>query len=199
MLIPLLMACNTTHQQTIASTMPRPDDSAARVESGLLPSVLVKGEPRRWTLAAHMREYRIPAVSIAVINNYRVEWARAYGMADVSTAAPATVDTLFQAGSISKPVAAMAALLAVAHGSFALDAPINDALTTWKLPDNELTRAAPVTLRRLLSHTAGTTVHGFPGYAAGAPLPTLSQVLDGQPPANTPPVRVDLAPATKFR
>jgi CubicO group peptidase (beta-lactamase class C family) len=198
-LIPLLTACNTTHQRTVASTMPRADDPAARVESGLLPAVLVKGEPHRWTLAEHMREYRIPAVSIAVFNNYRVEWARAYGIADVATDAPATIDTLFQAGSISKPVAAMAALMAVAHGAFAIDAPINNALTTWKLPDNELTRTAPVTLRRLLSHTAGTTVHGFPGYVAGAPLPTLPQVLDGQPPANTPPVRVDLAPGTKFR
>ncbi|MCU1278616.1 MAG: tetratricopeptide repeat protein [bacterium] len=146
-----------------------------------------------------MREYRIPAVSIAVFKNYQIDWAKAYGLADVTTKTPATVDTLFQAGSISKPVAAMAALMAVARGTLSLDTPINDALTTWRLPENDLTRASAVTLRRLLSHTAGTTVHGFPGYPAGTTIPTVPQVLDGIPPANTPPVRVDLAPGSKFR
>jgi CubicO group peptidase (beta-lactamase class C family) len=195
----LATACSTTQHPPVTPAAPPSHDAAARIESGLLPAVLVKGEARSWTLAARMHEYRIPAISIAVINNYRVEWAKAYGIADAATGKPATIETLFQAGSISKPVAAMAALMAVARGALALDTPINDALTTWKLPDNELTRAAPVTLRRLLSHTAGTTVHGFPGYPAGTPIPTVPQVLDGAPPANTPPIRVDLAPGTKFR
>jgi len=192
-------ACGTAHQPSVAAPVASSADASAQIESGLLPAVLVQGEPRHFALAARMRELRIPALSIAVFNHYRIEWARAYGVADASTGAAATADTLFQAGSISKPVAAMAALMAVSRGAIALDAPINDALTTWKLPDNDFTRAAPVTLRRLLSHTAGTTVHGFPGYPAGTPLPTLPQVLDGQPPANSPPVRVDLTPGARFR
>lgn len=178
---------------------PNPADRIARVERGLLPVVQVRGEPVTWTIEARMREHRVPGLSIAVFADHRLQWAKAYGVADVDTGARVTETTLFQAGSISKPVTAMAALMAVERGAISLDAPINTALSTWKLPDNDLTHAAPVTLRRLLSHTAGTTVHGFLGYAAGEPLPTLVQVLDGAPPANTPPVRVDLAPGTKFR
>jgi CubicO group peptidase (beta-lactamase class C family) len=146
-----------------------------------------------------MREHKIPAVSIAVIENYKVQWAKAYGVVDSETGARADEETTFLAGSISKSVNALGVLLAAADGTLALDKPINEQLDSWKLPDNELTRASPVTLRKLLSHTAGTTVHGFPGYVAGAPLPTVPQILDGQKPANTDPIRVDLAPGTKFR
>lgn len=110
-----------------------------------------------------------------------------------------TLDTLFQAGSISKPVTAMAALHFVEAGRWSLDDPINDRLVSWKLPVNDLQKDQPVTLRRLLSHNAGTTVHGFPGYAAGTPVPTVVQVLNGEPPANTAPVRVDLVPGSKVR
>ncbi len=134
-----------------------------------------------------------------MFDHYELQWSKAYGLADAEAGTPATDDTVFLAGSISKSVNALAALQAVADGTLSLDAPINDALTSWKLPDNEHTRAAPVTLRRLLSHTAGTTVHGFPGYASGEAVPTLVQILDGAALANTPEVRVDLAPGTKFR
>src|SRR6185503_13235276 len=126
-------ACGTAHQPSVAAPVASSADASAQIESGLLPAVLVQGEPRHFALAARMRELRIPALSIAVFNHYRIEWARAYGVADASTGAAATADTLFQAGSISKPVAAMAALMAVSRGAIALDAPINDALTTWKL------------------------------------------------------------------
>jgi CubicO group peptidase (beta-lactamase class C family) len=108
-----------------------------------------------------------------------------------------TTTTLFQAASISKPVNAAAALLAVAHGQLSLDAPINDSLTHWKIADNDFTRTTPVTLRQLLSHTAGTTVHGFRGYEAGAPLPTLPHLLDGARPANSPAVVVAMAPGAQ--
>jgi CubicO group peptidase (beta-lactamase class C family) len=107
--------------------------------------------------------------------------------------------TLFQAGSISKPVAAKAALHMVEQGKLVLDEDVNDKLTSWKVPDNEFTQKEKVTLRRLISHTAGLTIHGFPGYDVDAPLPTLIQVLNGEKPANTAPVRVDIVPGTKFR
>ncbi|HWU89297.1 MAG TPA: serine hydrolase domain-containing protein, partial [Kofleriaceae bacterium] len=198
MLLGIAAACSGPK----ATTAPAGSSSAARIariERGLLPAVEVRGEDHRRALVERMRELKIPAIAIAVFDRYELQWTKAYGLADAEAGAPATEDTVFLAGSISKSVNALAALKAVADGTLALDAPINDALTSWKLPDNELTRAAPVTLRRLLSHTAGTTVHGFPGYAAGAPLPTIVQILDGAPPANTPEIRVDLAPGTKFR
>jgi CubicO group peptidase (beta-lactamase class C family) len=169
-----------------------------RVEKGLLPPVLVKGGPA-WTIQERLRFHKIPGVSIAVINDYKVEWAKAYGVKDVETNEPVSTETLFQAGSISKPVAAMVALKKVEQGKIALDEDINNKLTSWKLPDNEFTARRKVTLAHLLSHTGGLTVHGFPGYAVGEKIPTLTEVLNGSAPANTAPVRVDMEPGTKFR
>src|SRR5204863_1219352 len=121
------------------------------------------------------------------------------GKADVGLGRGATTSTLFQAASISKPVAAVGVMDLVAHGKLSLDAPVNSLLRTWKLPENNLTAKTPVTLRMLLSHSGGTTVHGFPGYARDAKIPTLIQILDGKPPANTAAIVVDLAPNTEFR
>ncbi|MCM3871366.1 MAG: beta-lactamase family protein [Pyrinomonadaceae bacterium] len=169
-----------------------------RVEQGLLPEVLVKGDPS-WSIEERMKHYKVPGLSIAVINNHQIDWARSYGVKDIETREPVILETLFQAGSISKPVAAMVALKKVEQGKIALDENINNKLTSWKLPDNEFTAKKKVTLANLLSHTGGLTVHGFPGYAINEKLPTLPQVLDGSEPANTAPVRVDMEPGTKFR
>lgn len=168
------------------------------VEKGLLPAVLVKGVPA-WTLQERMKHYKAPGVSIAVIKDYKIEWAKGYGVKDIDTNEPVTTETLFQAGSISKPVAAMVALKKVEQGKISLDENINDKLTSWKLPDNEFTAKRRVTLANLLSHTGGLTVHGFPGYAPGEAIPTLPQVLDGASPANTAAVRVNMEPGTKYR
>ena len=164
-----------------------------------MPPVRIKGEELRWKIEDRMREHKIPAVSIAVFENYELSWAKAYGMAEVGAGTRATEQTLFLAGSISKSVNALGVMLAVSDGTLGLDTPVNELLDSWKLPENELTLAKPVTIRMLLSHTAGTTVHGFPGYAAGAAIPTVQQILDGEPPANTAAVRVDLAPGSQFR
>jgi CubicO group peptidase (beta-lactamase class C family) len=170
----------------------------SRVERGLLPAVLIKGDPA-FSIAERMKFYKVPGLSVAAINNFQIEWARAYGLKDLDTNEPVSTETLFQAGSISKSVNAVVAMKKVEQGRIALDDNINDKLTTWKLPDNQLTSKSKVTLRRLLSHTAGTTVHGFPGYAITEKVPTLPQVLDGSAPANTAPVRVDLEPGTQYR
>ena len=174
------------------------DAEIKRVEAGLLPSVLIKGEPG-WSIEERLKFYKCPGLSVAVIKDFKVLWARAYGVKDLETKEPITTETLFQAGSISKSVNATIAMKKVEQGKISLDANINEKLASWKLPENELTAKKPVTLRRLLSHTAGTTVHGFPGYAITDKLPTLQQVLDGTAPANTAPVRVDLEPGTQFR
>ena len=174
------------------------DAQIKRVEQGLLPAVLIKGD-QPWSLEERMKHWKVPGLSVAVVKDFKVEWARSYGVKDVDTKEPVTTETLFQAGSISKPVAAMVALKRVQEGKITLDENINNKLQTWKLPDNEFTAKKKVTLANLLSHTAGLTVHGFPGYAAGEKIPTLPQVLDGTAPANTAAVRVDMEPGTRFR
>ncbi|HEX7296063.1 MAG TPA: serine hydrolase [Pyrinomonadaceae bacterium] len=176
-----------------------PDEAQIkRVEQGLLPAVLIKGDPS-YSIVERMKFYKVPALSVAVIKDFKIDWARAYGVKDLQTNEPATTETLFQAGSISKSVNAMVAMKKVEQGKLSLDEDINNKLTSWKLPDNQFTAKKKVTLRNLLSHTAGTTVHGFPGYAINEKVPTLPQVLDGSSPANTAAVRVDMEPGTRFR
>ena len=175
-----------------------PDARIAQVENGLRPVVLIEGD-KTWTLAERMKHYGVEGVSIAVIRDSKIEWAKGYGLADVEAKQPVTAATLFQAGSVSKPVAAMGALVLVQDGKLSLDGDINKYLKTWKVPANTFTSKAPVTLEGLLSHTAGLTVHGFPGYAAGETVPTVVQVLDGAAPANTAAVRVDFNPGSRWR
>jgi CubicO group peptidase (beta-lactamase class C family) len=166
------------------------------VTSCLYGPVIAKGDPCV-TLEKRMEELHVPGVSIAVIHNGKIEWAHGYGVAKVGGPA-VTAETMFQAGSISKPVAAMAALRLVQQKKLVLDADVNSELTTWKLPESEVAKGKPVTLRELLTHTGGTTVHGFPGYAQGEPVPTLVQVLNGEKPANTPAIRIEAEPGTKW-
>ena len=169
-----------------------------RIENGLHTPVPVKGDPGM-NILERLKFYNVPGVSVAVISNYKVEWAKGYGVMDAETKAPVTEKTLFVAGSVSKPVAAMGALRLVQEGRLSLDADINDALRSWKLPDNDFTKTRKATLRLILSHNAGITVHGFRGYAPGEPLPDLRQILDGGPPANSAPIRVDTEPGKIWR
>lgn len=142
-------------------------------------------------------QYRVPGVSIAVIKDFRIAWAKGYGIADKASDAPVTVETLFQAASISKPVAAMASLKAVEKGLFKLDQDVNTILKTWKLPMGKF--KGPVTPRMLMSHTSGLgDGFGFPGYAVTVPLPNYVQMLDGLPPANHGKVRLEREPMRAF-
>jgi CubicO group peptidase (beta-lactamase class C family) len=169
------------------------------IQDAIQPAVITKGEPTVTTkLADRMAALHVPGVSIAVIHYGKIEWARGFGVTRLGGPA-VTPDTLFQAASISKPVTAMAVLHLVESGKLNLDADVNQYLKTWKVPANTFTEKTKVTLRELLSHTAGMTVHGFPGYASGSPLPTLVQVLNGEKPANTPAIIVDATPGTNWR
>jgi len=193
----LLSAAFCAAEPTAATT-----DAAriARVEIGLLPPAHIAGtkfEP--WTIASRMAHYRVPGVSIAVIADDAIAWARGYGLARAGDAAPVTPETLFQAASISKPVTAVAALTLVESGRLALDTDVNATLKSWKIPSAKIADGAPVTLRELLSHTAGLTIHGFAGYAADELRPTLAQILDGTPPANSSAVRIAFKPGTTWR
>ena len=147
-----------------------------------------------------MKRANVPGLSIAIIQDFKIVSTLAYGVADVETSAPVTTDTLFQAASISKAVAAMASLKAVQEGRFALDQNINTILKSWKVPDSAFTAEHPVTPRMLMSHTSGMGDYNGVGYSPGAPLPNVPQLLEGvRPPSNQPGVRLERPPFTAFR
>lgn len=152
------------------------------------------------TLAAMMDDLGVPGVGVAVIHDFEVHWARGFGVADVQTGAPVGVETLFQAASISKPVAAMAVLRAVQDGRFSLDDDINGILTSWQLDGGDFTGGHPVTPRMLTSHTSGLgDGFGFPGYPPGDPLPTTVQILNGEEPSNVGDVFMERPPMTAMK
>lgn len=147
-----------------------------------------------------MREHHVPGISVAVIENYRIAWAKGYGFTQLGGSTPVTADTRFLAGSISKSVTAVGALRLVEAGKLVLGGDVNDRLTSWKVTENEFTREKPVTLERLLDHTAGFTGgEFFPGYLIGQPVPTLTQILCGTPPATNPPVRVGFPVGSRWQ
>ena len=174
-------------------------DRIGRVERGLLTYHVVPGEAQGLPIEERMRFHRVPGVSVAVIDGGRIAWARGWGETAAGSGVPVDTSTLFQAASISKPVAAAGALRLVEDGVLALDEDVNLRLRSWRVPENRFTATEKVTLRRLLSHSAGTTVHGFPGYGAGVAPPSVVQVLEGGPPANTAAVRVDTFPGSLWR
>jgi CubicO group peptidase (beta-lactamase class C family) len=132
------------------------------------------------TIDELMERFNVPGVSVAVIHGFKIHWAKGYGIADVETEALVDTETLFQAASISKPVAAVGVLRAVQDGLFSLDDDINDILESWTLDGGEFTKERPVTPRTLTSHTSGLgDGFGFPGYDPSDPIPTVIQILDG--------------------
>jgi len=170
----------------------------ARIENNLQPAFQVEGNPvPTYSIEERLKILHIPGMSIAVVENGKLSWAKGYGIADISENRPVTTETLFLAGSISKPLAALASLEMVEEGKISLDENINDKLKSWQIPENEFTTTEKVTLRRILNHTAGLTVHGFPGYDKGDTIPSVIDVLDGK--GNTPPVRVDKVPGESYR
>jgi CubicO group peptidase (beta-lactamase class C family) len=197
----LLFACGVTQfafSQKTPAISAETQQHIKDVEAGLTPGVVRKDDAHPWhNLTERMAALHVPGVSIAVIHHGVIEWAQGFGVMSIG-GPPVTAETLFQAGSISKPVAAMGALHQVQLGKLSLDADVNTVLTSWKLPDAPSAGGKIVTLRELLTHTGGTTVHGFPGYAADATVPTLVQVLNGEKPANTPAIRIEAEPGSKW-
>jgi CubicO group peptidase (beta-lactamase class C family) len=179
-------------------TSPTIEQRIQRIQNRILSPPMFFGEPVGHSLAERMAGDRVPGVSIAVIHNGEIEWARGFGVTRIG-GPPVTSETLFQAGSISKPVAALAVLRLVESGKLSLDDDVNQYLRSWKVEENDFTSKEKVTLRGLLTHTAGMTVHGFRGYATGEQLPTVVQILNGQAPANTPRVFVDMSPGRQWR
>ena len=197
----LLIVCFLIAQAVSAFAAPlvsAEEERIARFERNLLPDTPIVGEPG-WLLKERMRHYRVPGLQVAVLTGGKMAWTKGYGVADPKTKRPVTAETLFDGGSISKAVTTIAVLKLVDGGLLSLDTPVNDLLRSWKLPENDFTRKTPVTLRRLLSHTAGTNINGFWGYLESEPLPDLRQILDGISPAANSPVRVEAEPGKGWR
>ena len=168
------------------------------IENGLLEAIQVKGQPvNTHNILDRMKHYNVPGVSIAIVQDGQIKWAKGYGLANTKTGTVVDENTLFQAGSISKPIAALAALHLHEKGKIDIDQNVNDYLVDWKIVDNEFTAVEEITTRRLLTHTAGTTVHGFPGYKQSDLFPSDIEVLNGQ--GNTASLTVDVVPGSIWR
>jgi CubicO group peptidase (beta-lactamase class C family) len=172
-------------------------DKIQQVEKNLVANRLAEGDAPQ-TLKERMAFYHIQGVSIAVIHNYKIEWAKGYGWADSSLKIPVTTQTLFQAGSISKSLNSIGVLELVQEKKIDLYTDINIYLRSWKFPYDSLSKNKKITVANLLSHTAGLTVHGFGGYEKTDTIPTIEQVLDGKKPANSPAVRSMYGPGLKY-
>jgi len=174
-------------------------NTAAAFERGLASAPATGDKPlAHGTLAERLVQAKVPGVSIAVVDGCKVAWAKGYGVLSVSRSERVNSKTRFQAASISKILTAVAVMRQVEQGKVQLDQPVNDVLRTWKLPATASGDPAKVTLRALLSHTGGTSVEGFPGYAKGVAVPTVPQVLKGEAPANTPAVVAEKTPGAQI-
>lgn len=151
-----------------------------------------------WTLEKRMKFHKINGVSIAVIKDYKITWAKGYGFADIKEKRPVDINTLFQAASISKSLNAIGILKLVQDKKINLTDDINTFLKSWTFPYNSVSKGKKITVANLLSHTGGTTVHGFPGYTNTEKLPTVINILNGKKPSNTKAVRSDAEPGSKF-
>jgi CubicO group peptidase (beta-lactamase class C family) len=168
------------------------------IENGLLPPVRVMGDSTvSYNLQERMAHYNVPGVSLAIVENGEIKWAKGYGIANSENGSEVGTTTLFQAASISKPIAALAVLKMVEAGLVDLDEDVNLYLKDWKIPESNFTQEKKVTLRGLLTHTAGITVHGFPGYATSDKFPSITEVLNGN--GNTAKVYVDTIPGSIWR
>jgi CubicO group peptidase (beta-lactamase class C family) len=194
MLIVLLAAL------TALRAAPASEDAAALMRQVETTQPGQQGEADRYTLEQLMRRLRVPGVSIAVVRDFEVHWAKGYGVADVETRRPVTPETLFQAASISKPVTALAVMRLAQEGRLSIDADVNTLLRSWRVPPAPDARPHPVTVRALLSHTSGADDgFGFPGYAPDAPRPSLLQILNGEPPSNVGKVLFTAGPYQRYK
>ncbi|RYY56049.1 MAG: serine hydrolase [Chitinophagaceae bacterium] len=162
-------------------------EQIARVENTLSEGLIIDG--KTYTISERMKKYNVQGISVAVIDNYQLVWAKGYGFADKKENRKVSPNTLFEPGSISKSINAVGILKLAQDGKLDLYQDINQYLVSWKFPYDTVSHGKKINTARLLSHTAGLSGHGFPGYHRDSALPTIPQILDGQPPANTEAIR----------
>ena len=168
------------------------------IENGLIKNIQIKGDSiQKFNIQDRMDYYKVPGISIAVVENGNIKWAKGYGFANTETGTKVDSNTLFQAGSISKPLAALSALKLFENDSLKLNRDVNYYLKNWKIPENKFTEIEKVTIEKLLTHTGGMTVHGFPGYQQTDEFPEIIDVLNGN--GNTAKIVVDTIPGSIWR
>ena len=200
LLTTFLWQCGQPGTKQAAAYSPEITARIQQVETNLLPAIVIKGQEKQgYDIAERMKVYKVPGVSVAVIDNGKIEWAKGYGLAEKDSGRKVNKETMFQAASISKSAAAMAALKLAEKGKIDLEDDTDKFLKSWKIPANEFTGNKKITPALILNHSAGLTVHGFRGYGGGEEVPTLLQLLDGKEPANSDPIRVDIEPGSKWR
>jgi len=197
-LIPLVIAL-LFFLPAISQTNPDAIQRRQQVENNLGPEIIYGDTLPKLRLEDQMAVYNVKGVSIAVIKDYKIDWAKGYGWEDVEEKRPVTTGTRFQAASISKSLNSLGLLLLVQKNKIDLDADINNYLKTWKFPYDSLAKGKKISVRNLLSHSAGLSVHGFRGYEYGDSLPTIVQILNGEKPANSPKIRSMFEPSMKFQ
>ncbi len=189
----LLITCHLARTQSVESRI-------LQVEQGLtMPAITPFGEETKTSsMSDRLKAYRVHGASVAVIHQGKLDWSKAYGITDAANPQKVTTGTLFQCASIGKAITALAALKLVEAGKISLDESVNNKLKRWQIPENEYTKSQPVTLRHLLSHSAGLTDgYGFSGYTPASEIPSLLQILNNEPPSNAKkPIVVNRLPGT---
>lgn len=187
----LFFSCSNDKHESFESEI-------ATIESNLTAPILIKEKAvDKFTISDRMIKYKVPGVSVAVVKDGKLHWTKTYQLVDSNNHTQIDQNTLFQAGSISKPIAALAVLKLVEDNKLDLDTDVNEYLTDWKVPESKFTEEEKVTLRNLLTHTAGMTVHGFPGYKPNDTFPDITTVLKGE--GNTAAIYVDTIPGSIWR
>ncbi|TAE40825.1 MAG: serine hydrolase [Runella slithyformis] len=169
----------------------------AQVENGLFTRVIINGKTQ--TIYDRMKQLNIKGLSIAIVNDYKIEWAKGYGFADEKEKRKVDINTLFEPGSISKSINALGALKLVQNNKININADINTSLKSWKFPYDSICKDKKITLANLLSHTAGLNVHGFMGYDRNSSIPSLTAILDGKSPSQSPAIRSSIEPNKVFQ
>ncbi|MCD6066502.1 MAG: beta-lactamase [Bacteroidetes bacterium] len=188
---------NFSHLSAQTTYSKEVEEQIKQVENNL--AGRVKINDKGYNITERMAFFKVKGLSIAVVHNYKVVWAKGYGWADEKKKRVVTTETLFEPGSISKSLNAIGVLKLVQDKKLDLNVDINTYLKSWKFPYDSLSKNKKITLAHLLSHSAGLSVTGFPGYDRKAKLPTIPQILDGKAPANTPAVRSEFEPGLKYK
>jgi CubicO group peptidase (beta-lactamase class C family) len=193
----IITASTSFAQSQHSNYSPSTEDTIKLVENGLIGDVIIQDSTNTWNILERMKAKGIYGVSIAVIRDYKIAWAKGYGVADKDANTPVTAQTLFQAASISKSLNAVGVLKLAQDRKIDLYTDINTYLKSWQFPYDTISHGKKITVANLLSHTAGLTVHGFRGYEPGDSIPTMEQILDGKHPANSNPIRSMFEPGLR--
>jgi CubicO group peptidase (beta-lactamase class C family) len=167
-----------------------------KVENSLAGSIRIKGDAM-WSITDRMQHYKVMGLNIAVIDNYQIEWAKGYGMADTSEMRFVAANTLFQAGSVSKSLNALGVLKLADDNKIDLNTDINTYLS-WKFSYDSISHGKKITPIQLIGHTSGLSIRGFDGYDRGDTIPTIVEIIEGKKPANSPPIRSLYEPGLRF-